>query len=171
MKQHTDTDVNSNNTTSHNQFKSHKFKILTINVNSVNNLSKVNKIFNFQKTNKIDITLVHETHSTKITEKQWRKVWAGMSFWNSGSTYQTAGIATPFTEHFQGKTQNIKNDDVGRISSISFNLNKQHFHIINIYGPNKPYQPENFFQSLTDYTTNTIHHHWRRFQYGRRIKI
>ena len=78
-----------------------------------------------------------------------------MSFWNSGPTHQTSGIASLFSKNFQGKIQNIKNDNTGRISSISFTLNKQLFNIVNIYGPNKPYQQENFFQSLTDFIINT----------------
>ena len=82
---------------------------------------------------------MQETHSTKTTEKQWQKESAGLSFWNCGPTNQTAGTAILFKEHFLEKIQNIKNDDAGRIGLISFNLNKQHFHIINICGPNKPY--------------------------------
>lgn len=97
---------------------------------------------------------MQETHSTKITEKQWQKESAGLSFWNCVPTNQTAGTAILFKEHFLEKIQNIKNDDAGRICLISFNLNKQHFHIINVCGPNKPYHWEGFFQSLTDYTAN-----------------
>ena len=69
MRQPTDRDKNRNITT-HNHFKSHKLKVLTINVHGLNNLRKRNKIFNFLKTKKIDITLMKETHSTKITEGQ-----------------------------------------------------------------------------------------------------
>ena len=155
MKRSADIDPNLHNTTNHNQFKYHKLKILTINVNGLNNLSKRNKIFNFLKTNKIDITLMEETHSTRNAEKQWQKGWDGMSFWNSGPTHQTAGIASLFSENFQGKIQIIKNDYTGRIPPISFALNKQLFNIVNIYGASKPYQRENFFQYLNDFTINT----------------
>ena len=48
MKQTTDTDE-----TLHNITKNHKIKILTV--------------------NKIDITLLQETHSTNTPEKQWQK--------------------------------------------------------------------------------------------------
>ena len=71
-----------------------------------------------------------------------------MSFWNSRTTHQTDGQAILFKENFEGEIQNIKNDVAGRISSFTFNLCKQSFQIINIYGPNKPYQ------SLTNYVTN-----------------
>ena len=48
----------------------HNFlKILTINVNGLNQPNKRSKIFNYLKTNKIDITLLQETHSTNETEK------------------------------------------------------------------------------------------------------
>ena len=42
-----------------------------------------------------------------------------MSFWNLGPTHQSAGVAVLFKEKFEGKIQNIINDDAGRISSIS----------------------------------------------------
>ena len=71
-----------------------------------------------------------------------------MSFWNSRPTHQTDGQAILFRENFEGEIQNIKNDVVGRIYSFTFNLCKQSIQIINIYGPNKPYQ------SLTNYITN-----------------
>ena len=77
-----------------------------------------------------------------------------MSFWNSRPTHQSAEQAILLSENFEGKIQNIKNDDTGRISSTAFNLYKQPFRIINIYESNKPYQRENFFQSLTNYLTN-----------------
>ena len=57
-------------------------------------------------------------------------------------------------ENFACKIQNIKNDNIGRISSIAFNLYKQTFQILNIYGPNKPYQREKYFQSLFNYFAN-----------------
>ena len=61
------------NNTTHKNAKNHKLKILTVNENGLNNFNKRTKIFNFIKTNKIDITLLQETHSTNITEKQWQK--------------------------------------------------------------------------------------------------
>ena len=78
-----------------------------------------------------------------------------MSFWNFGPTHQTTGIASLFSENFQGKIQNIKNENTGRISFISFIFNKQLYDIVSIYGPNKPYLRENLVQSLTDLTINT----------------
>ena len=94
MKLATDT-----NNTSHKTIRNNKLKILTVNVNCLNNVNKRTKIFNFFKTNKINITLLQETHSTTITEKQWQKAWSGISFWNSGPTYQTAGQATLLKEN------------------------------------------------------------------------
>ena len=64
-------------------------------------------------------------------------------------------IAILFNKKFEGKIQNIRNDDVGRISSISFTSKKQTVQITTHYGPNKPHQRENFFQFLTNYITST----------------
>lgn len=77
-----------------------------------------------------------------------------MSFCNSRPTYLAVGTSILFKENFIGKIENIKGDDARRIFSISFALNTQHYQIINLYGLDKPYQRENVFQSLNDYTTN-----------------
>ena len=98
--------------------------------------------------------MLQETHATKISEKQWQKKWTGISFWNSRPIDQTAGIAIYFNEKFQGKIQNIKNDELARIFSITFTINEQNFQFINLYGSNKPYQRENLSKKFT-YITNT----------------
>ena len=85
------------------------------------------KIFNSLKTKKNDITLLQETHSTKTTETKWQQEWNGMSFLKSGPTYHS-GVATLFSENFEGKIQNIVNDKAGRIITITFKLNEQNFH-------------------------------------------
>ena len=119
-----DSDIPPNNHASHHTTTNSKLKILTINVNGLNNASKRNKIFNLLKTKKVDITLLQEIHSTKITERQWQKEWTGISFWIAESANQTAGVTILFNEKFQGKIQNIKNNDLGRITSITFTLNE-----------------------------------------------
>ena len=133
----------------------HRLRIL----NDLNNPNKRNKIFNLLKTKKTDLALLQETHSTKATETQWQKEWTGISFWNSGPTHQSAGVALLFNKNFECKIQNIFTNKNGRLISISFTENKQTFQIVNLYGPNKPLQREKFFQQLNNYvntTQNTI---------------
>lgn len=120
-------------------------KVLTANVNGLQTRENRNKIFNFIKTKKVDLALLQETHSTTITELKWQKEWKGLSFWNSGLSQQSAGVAILFNENFEGKIQTTSQDNIGRIISISFTLQKQNFQVVNIYGPNKPYQREQFF--------------------------
>ena len=130
-----------------------KFKVLTVNVNGLNNHDQIIKIFNSLKTKKNGITLLQETHSTKRTKTKWQQEWNDMSFWNSGPTYHSPGVAILFSENFKGKIQNMVNDNAGRIITITFTLNKQNFHITILYGPNKPHHRESFFQSLTNHIT------------------
>ena len=64
-----------------------------------------------------------------------------------------------FQQNFEGKIQNTVNDNTGRLISISFTPNKQTFHVVTLYGPNKTYQREIFFQKLNNYinsSQNTI---------------
>ena len=103
-----------NNKNTH-SIHTHKFKVLTVNVNGLNNHNKRSKIFNKIKSKKIDITLLQETHSTKTTETKRQQEWNSMSFWNSGPTYHSVGLAIPFSENFKEKIQNIVNDNAGRI--------------------------------------------------------
>ena len=80
-------------------------------------------------------------------------------FWNSNPTHQSARLAVLFHEKFEGKIQNIVNDNTGRLISISFTQNKQTFHVFTFHGPNKPCQRENLFQNRYNYinsTQNTI---------------
>ena len=56
-----------NNKNTHN-IHNHKFKVVTVNLNGLNNHNKIIKISNSLKTEKSDITLLQETHSTKTTE-------------------------------------------------------------------------------------------------------
>lgn len=76
------------------------------------------------KNRKIDLALLQETDSTKITETQWQKEWTGLCFWNSSPTHQSAGAAILFNENFDDKIQNIANGNTGRLIRISFTLNK-----------------------------------------------
>ena len=73
MKQPTNTDKTLNNSTTNHSLKSYKIKILTVNVNGFSNFSKRTKIFNFLKTNKIDITIKRNTfyqHDRKTIAKR-----------------------------------------------------------------------------------------------------
>ena len=105
----------------------HKLRILTANVNGLNNPNKRNKIFNLLKTNETDLALLQETLSTKTTETQWQKEWAGISFWNSGPTHQSTRVAIFFNKNFDCEIQNIVTDNIGRLISISFTQIKQTF--------------------------------------------
>ena len=66
MKQTNDIHTRPNIVTT-NHLTTRKFKVLTANVKDLNNLNNLNLL----KTKKIDLALLQETHSTKITEIQW----------------------------------------------------------------------------------------------------
>ena len=70
MKQPDDINTTPDNTTTKFHFNTHKLKVLTVNVNGLNNFNKREKIFNLFKTKQIDLALLQETHSMKTTETQ-----------------------------------------------------------------------------------------------------
>ena len=82
-------------------------------------------------------------------------MWTGISFCNSSPRHQSAEVAILFNNNFEGKIQNIVNDNTGTLITISFTLNKQTFQIVNLYGPNKPFQRENFIQQLNNDINST----------------
>ena len=77
MKHQDDINTKPNKT---NHFKTHNLKVLITNVNGLNNVRKREKNFNLLYTKNIDLALLQETHSAKLTEVQWQKEWTGMSF-------------------------------------------------------------------------------------------
>ena len=77
-----------------------------------------------------------------------------MSFWNSGPTYHSAGVAILFIENFKCEMKNIVNHSGDRVITITFTLNQQNFHITTLYGRNKLHHRENLFESLTSHITS-----------------
>ena len=50
-----------NNTNNKFHFNTHKFKVLTVNVNGLSNLNKRDKIFNLLKTKKVDLAVTRNS--------------------------------------------------------------------------------------------------------------
>lgn len=73
MRRPPDSDIPPNNHTSHHTTTNSKLKIVAINVNGLNNTSKRNKIFNFLKTKKVDITLLLEIHLLESLKDNGKK--------------------------------------------------------------------------------------------------
>ena len=99
--------------TKYNTTNNNKFKILTINVNDLNQSNKRVKIFNYLKSNKTDITLLQETHSTNESEKKWQKEWPGMSFWHTGPLTNGQGKQSFLQNFFEGKFNIYKKMSLG----------------------------------------------------------
>ena len=64
------------------------------------------------------------------------------------------GQSILLADNFRDKIQNIQKGKSGKILPIAFNMDKQSFQIVNIYGPIKSCKREHFYQSLTNYITN-----------------
>ena len=77
--------------------------ITTIHVNGLNEHRKRAKIFNWLKTQNIEITLIQETHSTTTTTAEWKKGWDGISVWNSGPSHLSSGVAILLNQNLKHK--------------------------------------------------------------------
>ena len=130
-------------------------KILTNNVNGLNNSAKRNNIMNFFQDIKYDIYCIQETHSTDETAIEWANEWKnktnGTSIWNSGNSHK-CGVAILFKKDIILKQTTT--DKKGRILAVSLIFKKHKIRIINIYAPNTYKNKECFFKKLNKHAHN-----------------
>ena len=84
---------------------------------------------------------MQETHSKPEQTTKWEKEWEGLSYWHSGQTPKSSGVAILFRKDLQIEQLQIDKDEEGRILTISFAYEKQIFQITNIYAPTPPHPP------------------------------
>ena len=127
-------------------------KILTLNVNGLNNAAKRRNLMIYCISKNCDFYLLQETHCCDEIVDKWSKEWQtltrGNSLWNNGN-HKKRGVAILTKKDL--KINEISKDKCGRILAANFLLKETTVRIINIYGPNEPQQKENFFKSLENH--------------------
>ena len=121
-------------------------KILTLNVNGLNNAAKRRNLMIYCISKNWDFYLLQETHCCDEIVDKWSKEWQtltrGNSLWNNGN-HKERGVAILTKKDL--KVNEISKDKCGRILAANFFLKETTVRIINIYGPNEAQQKENFF--------------------------
>ena len=124
-------------------------KILTLNVNGLNNATKRRNIMKYCVSKNCDAFLLQETHCCEENIEKWSTEWQnitrGKSLWNNG-THRERGVAILFKNNVA--VSDITKDKCGRILAATICLEETSIRIINIYGPNDPQQKENFLKSI-----------------------
>ena len=63
-------------------------KIISLNVNGIQNTGKRNTIFNWLQNQNADLYLLQETHcNSKNDETKWALEWGGSTFWSNGTNF------------------------------------------------------------------------------------
>ena len=128
-------------------------KILTLNVNGLNDATKRRYVMKFCVSENCDAFLLQETHGYKEITKTWALEWQNMtrgkSLWNN-YTHKERGVAILIKKDIE--ISEVTNDKGGRILAANLYFHETCFRIINIYGPNNPQKKENFFKSIEKHT-------------------
>ena len=129
-------------------------QIASLNVRSLQNKNKGNRIFQYFKSKKHDIILLQETYSTPQDENEWKKEWEGPTFFSSLNNHKS-GVAILCTNN-QNKLKAFYENShkPGRHLSIKIEMESSSFIVTNIYAPNLPKKRKKFFQNLETYTKN-----------------
>ena len=124
-----------------------KLTIMTYNVNGLFEDEK-RQIFQNLENKNAQIILLQETHSNNQIIKKWEKESKGSSFWHSGKTFKSCGVAILFQKDLNIETSTISMDEEEGIISVTFILEKQLFQITNIYAPTNPTLRKKFYINL-----------------------
>ena len=130
--------------------------IVTLNVDGINDNQKRNSIFKTLKEINYDIICLQETHIQQQNINKVKKEWGYTSYWNPGPSQHSGGTAI-LMGNTDLKIEAVKKDDVGRVTVARLTVCEDSIQVVNIYGPNKPGDREEFFGSIKDYMYDTDH--------------
>uniref|UniRef100_A0A670JNS3 Reverse transcriptase domain-containing protein n=1 Tax=Podarcis muralis TaxID=64176 RepID=A0A670JNS3_PODMU len=108
-------------------------KILTWNVNGLNEKTKRNKIANVLKKKKLDVICIQETHVFKKHKHVLVNKNLGTEFKNSGRE-KKRGVVTYVDGKWEPKL--IYKDEEGRILGVQISFKGEKINVVNIYAPN-----------------------------------
>uniref|UniRef100_A0A670ITK0 Reverse transcriptase domain-containing protein n=1 Tax=Podarcis muralis TaxID=64176 RepID=A0A670ITK0_PODMU len=108
-------------------------KILTWNVNGLNEKTKRNKIANVLKKKKLDVICIQETHVVKKHKHVLVNKNLGIEFINSGKE-KKRGVVTYVDGKWEPKL--IYKDEEGRILGVQISFKGEKINVVNIYAPN-----------------------------------
>ena len=118
--------------------------IASLNCRGLNKKLKRNYIF--QKLQKYSIATLQETYITSKVAKEWQLEWGGKLIFSTGSSH-SQGLITLINKNIDIKNLEIiyKTD---RILGIKLDILDKTYTIVNVYGPNKISEKQNFFNML-----------------------
>ena len=113
------------------------FNLLTFNVKGLAQKGKRLKVFNYIK-NKLHgdgIFFLQESHSTAISEDEWKSQWDGNILFSHGDS-NARGVLIGFTKNFDCKIESISTDNDGRVLLVEMSKDNELFLLVNFYNAN-----------------------------------
>ena len=123
------------------------FKLVSLNVKGMSNFQKRRTMFTWCRKRKADIIFLQETHSTVITETQWKNEWGAEIITSHGSS-NARGVAILIKAGFDCSIHQQILDPMGRYIIVKAVIQDKTYVLINIYAPNKDKDIINFFKNL-----------------------
>lgn len=110
------------------------FKIISINVNGLNDVRKRRLVFNSLKKYKRSVFLLQETHCRPGNGRLWRSQWASTMFLSEESGC-AGGVATLFSKDLDLIISEVTPSKFNRFLVTSFSLSGEDYTIANLYMP------------------------------------
>ena len=113
----------------------HRVQYITYNVRGLRDGKKRGAVFEWLRTQNVDMIFLQETHCESEKEgKKWGKEWGALSFWNNFSS-RSRGVATLFNKNFNKNNVKCKLQENGRLQifEIEDKLFTKPFLICNVW--------------------------------------
>lgn len=110
-------------------------KVVTLNVNGIQNKIKRHKILTYLRSLNCDIAKLQETHLNAEQSKNLKQQWVGQFFSSSGSQ-ASQGVSILISKNIAFKLSKSHTDLEGRYIIVTGLLQNQKLTLVNIYAPN-----------------------------------
>ena len=125
-------------------------KPLSLNVRGLSNKKKRKTAFSWIKKQKADIIFLQESHSTKDSEKKWKKERGNDNIYFSHGASNARGSCILFRSNLDCEVKNEIIDSNGRFVLLKVHLNGIPKILLNVYSPNDLSKAVDFFKKLKE---------------------
>lgn len=115
------------------------FKVLSLNVNGLNDARKRRLAFKFFKKCSNSIILLQETHCKRGLARLWRSQWPGSMLLTEGSGNQ-GGVAILFSRELKPKISQVYTQEDERFILAQFELENRKYSMASVYMPTSDHE-------------------------------
>ncbi len=121
-------------------------KLISVNVQGLNNPEKRRKLFRWFKDNAAKIVFMQETFCTKEFSKIENSAWPGKIYHNLSHSPHSKGVAIMFSNLIDYKVHNVHKMEDSRVILINCTVDNQDITLVNVYAPTDKSYRIDFFQ-------------------------